>query len=204
MIFSKEGVRPDQEKVDYLQYLTPLSDKSKLESFLCMMQSNASFIPQFAKKSAVLTELTKGRAHFKWETKHQECFAQLITDFKKDTTLYYFDLNKQTFLITNAHKTGFGAILTQGDNESTAKATAIASRSTSLAEQQYPQIDLESRGVDYRLSRFNNYLVGSHDVNVVVTDHKLRHQDIDFKVFNNQSDYLSHAKPYTKMTEEEQ
>lgn len=43
MIFSKDGVRPDPEKVEDLQYLTPPSDKAELVSFLCMMQSNASF-----------------------------------------------------------------------------------------------------------------------------------------------------------------
>ena len=229
MIFSKDGVRPDPEKVEDLQYLTHPADKTELVSFLCMMQSNASFIPQFAKKSAVLRELTKGGTHFKWETKHQQCFEQLINDFKKDTTLRYFDVTKQTFLITDAHKTGLGAILAQGDSETSAKAVAIASRCTSPAEQRYPQIDLEAMGVDYGLSRFRNYLVGSPEVNVVVTDHKplvsifngrrrgsirtenvkLRHQDIDFTVVyrkgsSNQSDYLSrHAKPYTKLTEEE-
>ena len=229
MIFSNEGVRPDPEKVDDLQYLTPPSDKNELVSFLCMMQSNASFIPQFAKKSSVLRELTKGKAHFKWEERHQRCFEQLIADFKKDTTLRYFDIHKQTFLITDAHRTGLGAILAQGENEATAKAVAIASRCTSPAEQRYPQIDLEAIGVDYGLSRFRNYLVGSPDINVVVTDHKplvsifngrrrgsirtenvkLRHQDIDFNVVyrkgsENQSDYLSrHAKPYSKITDEE-
>ena len=148
MIFSEEGVRPDPGKVDDLQYLTPPTDKAELISFLCMMQSNASFIPQFAKKSADLRELTKGRTHFRWDVKHQQCFEQLIADFKKDTTLRYFDVTKPTFLITDAHKTGFGAILAQGDELSKAKAVAIASRSTSPAEQRYPQIDLEAMGVD--------------------------------------------------------
>ena len=230
MIFSEQGVRPDPEKVDDLQYLTPPADKAELISFLCMMQSNASFIPQFAQKSSVLRELTKGTAHFRWEKKHQQCFEELIADFKKDTTLRYFDVNKKTFLITDAHKTGLGAILAQGDSEATAKAVAIGLRCTSPAEQRYPQIDLEAIGLDYGRSRFRNYLVGSPEINVVVTDHKplvsifngrrrgsirtenvkLRHQDIDFEVVyrkgsTNQSDYLSrHAKPYTKTTEEEQ
>ena len=230
MIISEQGVRPDPEKVKDLQYITSPADKGELISFLCMMQSNAEFIPQFAKKSAVLRELTKGNVHFKWEQKHQECFEQLIGDFKEDTTLRYFDINKQTFLITDAHKTGFGAILAQGDELSSARAVAIASRCTSPTEKRYPQIDLEAVGVDYGLSRFRNYLVGSPDITVVVTDHKplvaifngrrrgsvrtenvkFRNQDIDFRVIyqkgsSNQSDYLSrHAKPFTKATEEEQ
>ena len=230
MIISEQGVRPDPEKVSDLQYITPPSDKAELISFLCMMQSNAEFIPQFAKKSAVLRTLTKGNAHFKWEQQHQQCFDELIADFKADTTLRYFDTTKQTFLITDAHKSGFGAILAQGEDQASAKAVAVASRCTSPPEQRYPQIDLEAVGVGYGLSRFRNYLVGSPDVTVVVTDHKplvsifngrrrgsirtenvkFRHQDIAFKVVyqkgsSNQSDYLSrHAKPFSKTTDEEQ
>ena len=46
MIFRKDGVRPDPEKVEDLQYLTHPADKAELVIFLCMMQSKASFIPQ--------------------------------------------------------------------------------------------------------------------------------------------------------------
>ena len=159
----------------------------------------------------------------------QQCFDKLISEFQADTTLRYFDKTKQTFLITDAHRTGFGAILAQGNDISSAKAVAVASRATSPSEQRYPQIDLEAVGVGYGLSRFRNYLVGSPNVTVVVTDHKplvsifnghrrgsirtenvkFRHQDIDFKVVyqkgsTNQSDYLSrHAKPYSDTSEEE-
>ena len=59
MIIGEHGVRPDPEKVSDLQYITAPTDKTELTSFLCMMQSNSDFIPQFAKKSAVLRELTK-------------------------------------------------------------------------------------------------------------------------------------------------
>ena len=41
-------------------------------SFLCMMQSNSDFIPNFSKESGALRELTKENAHFKWGNKHQE------------------------------------------------------------------------------------------------------------------------------------
>ena len=136
------------------------------------LSCNSDFIPQFAKKSAVLRDLTKGDALFKWESKHQLCFEQLVSDFKKDVTLRYFDITKPTFVITDAHKSGLGAILAQGDDLKSAKAVAVASRRTSPAEQHYPQIDLEATGVDYGLTRYRNYLLGSPQVTMVITDHK--------------------------------
>ena len=169
MIFGEYGVRPDPEKVEDLCYITPPKDKTELISFLCMMQSNSDFIPQFAKKSAVLRELTKGRVRFTWEPKHQQCFDELLKEFKKDVILRYFDKEKRTFVITDAHNSGVGVILAQGDDLKSAKAVAVASRRTSPAEQHYPQIDLEATGVDYGLTRFRKYLVGSPDVTMVIT-----------------------------------
>ena len=142
MIFGEFGVRPDPDKVDDLQYITPPTNKAELISFLCMMQSNAEFIPQFAMKSAILRELTKGNARFRWEKQHQQCFDYLISEFKKDITLNYFDLEKPTFIFADAHKFGLGTILAQGDDLRSAKAVAVSSRRTTPAEQHYPQIDL--------------------------------------------------------------
>ena len=50
MIYSSEGVRPDPEKVKALENIPPPMNKKDLRSFVCMMQSNGEFIPNFAKK----------------------------------------------------------------------------------------------------------------------------------------------------------
>ena len=59
MIVSDEGVRPDPEKVEALDHITPPRNKEELTSFLCMMQASADFMPGFAKKAAKLRELTQ-------------------------------------------------------------------------------------------------------------------------------------------------
>ena len=105
-----------------------------------MIQSNADFIPNFAKKSALLRDLTKGRAKFQWTKEHQNCFEELIAAFRKDVLLHYFDMEKPTFVFINAHKTGLGAMLAKGESKSTAKlSVALTSRTTSQAEYMYPQ-----------------------------------------------------------------
>ena len=49
MIFSSSRVRPDFEKTEALENLPPPENKSELKSFICMMQSNSDFIPNFSK-----------------------------------------------------------------------------------------------------------------------------------------------------------
>ena len=230
MIFGSEGTKPDPQKVEALEYITAPTNKDELISFLCMMQSNAEFISNFAKKSSPLRELTKGRVHFKWESKHQQCYEELIKEFRKDTLMRFFDRSKRIFIFTDAHKTGLGAMLSQGDDMESAKPVAFASRTTNKAEANYPQLDLEAMGLDFALRRFRRYLVGAPDIVTLVTDHKpllsifngnrkgsirsekikMRHQDIRFEVKYqkgtlNQTDYISRrGKPIGKVPVKEQ
>ena len=64
LIVSAEGVKPDPEKVEALEHLEAPRTKEEVRSFLCMMQSNAEFIPNFSKISANLRELTRDKVHF--------------------------------------------------------------------------------------------------------------------------------------------
>ena len=229
MIVGAEGIQPDPEKVEALSHISPPRNKDELNSFICMMQSNAEFIPEFAQKVAKLRELTKKSAKFSWKTEHQSCFEHLLERFKKETLLQFFDGRLQTFLFVDAHYTGLGSILAQGTTIDDARPVAIASRATSKAEKHYPQLDLEGLGVDFALRRFREYLVGSPSVVTVVTDHKplvpifnqnkrgsirthrvkLRHQDIPYVIEYrkgklNQSDFISrHSKPLKQLSAKE-
>ena len=230
MIFGADGVKPDPAKVEALDYITAPTCKEELISFLCMMQSNADFIPNFSKKSAPLRVLTKGRIHFKWKDKHQQCFEDLIQSFKQDTLLRYFDMSKPIYVFTDAHISGLGAMLGQGESMEKVKPIAFASRATNLAERNYPQLDLEAMGVDFGLRRFRKYVVGTPDPISIVTDHKplcpifngrrkgsirtekikMRHQDVRFQGFYqkgklNQTDFVSRrGKPLKEIPVDEQ
>ena len=230
MIVSGDGVRPNPEKIEALNHITPPASKEELTSFLCMMQANSEFIPGFAKKAARLRQLTQKAVRFSWKSDHQACFEELIKAFKKETLLCYFDPNLPTFVLVDAHHTGLGAILSQGHTLESARPVAVTSRTTNKSEKQYPQLDLEGASVDFGLRRFREYLVGSPHMIKVISDHKplvaifnhrrkgsirtqriaLRHQDIPYSVEYrkgafNQADFMSrHARPLAKLPREQQ
>ena len=79
------------------------------------MQSNSDFIPNFAKKSGILRELTKKNAQFKWGNEDQKCFEHPINSFCKDTLMRYFDMKKTIYIFTDIRISGLGAILAQGN-----------------------------------------------------------------------------------------
>ena len=220
LVISNDGISPDPDKVAALDHLTTPNSKEELVSFLCMMQSNADFIPGFSRKAALLRELTKKDSKFQWGKKHESCFRELVRSFRKDALLRYFDGNLQTFIFVDGHRTGLGALLAQGRTIDEARPVAVASRTTSPAEQHYPQLDLEAASLDFGLRRFREYVFGSPSLIKVITDHKplvpifndrrngsirtkriqLNHQDIPYiveyrKGVLNQVDYMSrHAR----------
>ena len=230
MIYSAAGVHPDPEKIEALDNIPRPTNKKDLRSFVCMMQSNSEFIPNFAKKIAPLRDLASSNTRFKWSDHHQQTFESIIADFKECVALSYFDMNQNTFVFTDGHKSGLGAILAQGETRDKARPVAFASRCTNKAEKGYSQLDLEAMSVDYALRRFRNYLVGSPHNATVVTDHnpllgvfngkrsgsirseriKMRHQDIPFKVeyqkgSKNAADFLSrHARSWSSLSSKEQ
>ena len=228
MIISDKGITPDPEKVKALKQATPPETKDEVLSFLCMINSHKDFIPNLAKKTVHLRQLTKKHKHFSWDKHCQEEFERLRNDLKEETLLQHYDPKMSTFIFVDAHKTGISAILAQGSNMTEAKPIAYASRATTDVESRYPQLDLEALSVDYGLRRFRFYLVGGPEI-VMVTDHKpleaifnnsrsgsirterikLRHQDIKYQVkwrkgTDNPADFLSrHATPKNKMPNEE-
>ena len=137
MIISADGVRPDPVKVEALEKLSPPESKEDLKSFICMMQSNSEFITSLAKCIAPLRKLLKLNCHYKWTKVHQEAFTDVLSAFKKESLLRYFDLSKNTFIFVDAHVTGLGAILAQGESIETAKTIEFASRSMSKAERRF-------------------------------------------------------------------
>ena len=104
ILFSSEEVKPDTEKIKALEDLQPPKNMAELKSFICMMPSNSDFIPYFSKLIAPLRILLNSKESFDWTTFHQNVFHKLFREFRKKTLLTYFDINKQTFIFTDAQK----------------------------------------------------------------------------------------------------
>ena len=215
LIISKDGLKPDPKKVDALKTASPPSSKAEITSFLCMMQSNKDFIPNLASRTQHMRKRLKKNYRFTWDKYCQKEFEDLKNSFSSETLLHHYDPKERTFISVDAHKTGLSAILMQGKTRDTSKPIAFASRTTTPAEQRYPQLDLEALSIDFGLRRFRYYIVGGPAVDVI-TDHKPlisifanrrkgsirtscikhRHQDIHYNVVwrkgcSNPADYLS-------------
>ncbi|XP_059098519.1 uncharacterized protein K02A2.6-like [Tigriopus californicus] len=201
VLVGQNGISPDPEKIEALQYARTPTSKKELISFLCMARANQDFIPAMASRTSSLRALTHKHARFRWEARHKEEFQSLCGALSGSIGLAFFNPKLPTHVIVDAHTDGLCAILAQGDTPLSGQAVAVASRATSEVEKRYPQLDLEAVAVDFGLRRFRPYLIGNPNV-VVHSDHKplvpifrnsrqgsirierikLRHQDITYRI----------------------
>ena len=219
-LVTHKGIKPDPQKVQAVHHAERPQNKDELKSFLCMIRSNGHFIPDLAAATANLRELTRDSNTFVWSKAHEIEFQNIKAAFTEDILLRHYDTNAPTFIFVDAHRTGLSAILTQGNSIEATKAVAVASRTTTNAEKNYSQLDLEATAIDFGLRQFRHILVGGPQT-TIVTDQQplvslwtskrkppsrierilLRHQDINHRVIwrkgkDNPADYPSrHAIP---------
>ena len=163
--------------------------------------------------SEPLRNLTKKQTTWKWTKVEQTAFDQLKGLLTSDTTMAYFDPEKNTELYTDASDVGLGAIICQHDPGSNQrKIIAYASRSLTDVEKRYSTTEKEALAIVYATDKFRLYLFGHHFT--LYTDHRpvqlifgnpmsrpparielwqLRLQEFSFDIhyLQNHADYLS-------------
>ena len=78
-------------------------------------------------------------------------------------------MEKPTFVFTEAHKTGLGAMLAQGESKVQRNLWHLHLEQLNCkTEYIHPQLDLEATGVDFGLRKFRHYLLRSPDETTVV------------------------------------
>ena len=71
------------------------------------------FIPRLSDHTADLRALLKKDAEFVWTPTHQQAYNKVKDLVCEETTLAFFDANKETGIQVNASSRGLGAVLIQ-------------------------------------------------------------------------------------------
>ena len=124
-----------------------------MHSFLGMVNFLNCYSPRLAELCAPLRSLILKDTHYIVTDEHRAAFTQLKQEFTTEITLPYFDRNKYTTLQTDASKKGFGAVILQ-DN----KPIYFASRSLTLAEKNYQNLEQECMAAIWGMEKFHFYL----------------------------------------------
>lgn len=164
-IFSKDGLKPDQSKVEAIIQMPTPECKKDVERFLGMVTYLAKFVPNMSQNTEPLRRLTRDEVAWHWEEEHQNTFNNLKTTLTEAPLLRYYDVKLPVTLSVDASKSGLGAVLLQEN-----KPVAYASRALTETEQRYAQIEKEMLAIVFGAERFHQYIYGK-EVDVQ-SDHK--------------------------------
>ena len=125
----------------------------------------AKVTPNLAETTAPMRSLLKKDSEFVWDCIQQTAHDKMKLLITSAGTLAYYDVKEEVTLGVDAFKHGLGAVLMQEG-----KPVAYASKSLSLAEQDYAQIEKEMYAIVLGTKRFHQYTYGRNIA--VTTDHK--------------------------------
>jgi transposase InsO family protein len=165
---TKNGIGVDPAKVEAIDRLETPTNRQKLRRFLGMATYYKRFVEHFSWIAAPLTQLTSINREYKWTPECQAAFDQLKSALKSTPLLAAPDFTKPFQLSTDASKIGIGAVLEQDGQP-----IAYASRTCSVAEQNYQATEQEALAVIWAVRHFRHYVYG-RELEILV-DHKPLH-----------------------------
>lgn len=165
-ILSKEGIKPNPDKVECIRKLKIPDTAKKIKSFLGLTGFYRKFIQNYAKIATPLTDaLKKGNKINVDDPKYIPAFEklkQLITNYP---TLRYPDFHKMFTLTTDASDKAIGAVLSQEGHP-----ISFASRTLNEHERHYSTIEKELLSIVWSTQYFRPYLYGVKFL--IKTDHR--------------------------------
>ena len=160
-IFGPDGVKLSDQRVRGLLDLQKPKDIKGVQRIVGSFIYIKNFIPNLADHLAPLTDLV-GKKKFLWEDIHQIAFDNLKRIISASALLNYIDRSKPLHLYVDSSQRATGAILFQGEpNSSDKKPILFLSRKfTSLQSKTYNSFELEACGLIDTLIRIE-YLIES-------------------------------------------
>lgn len=125
----------------------------------------ANFVPNSAKVTAPLGNLTRSEVDWFWDQNHEKSCQQL-KHLLSNAVLSFVDPKVDLEIETEASKDGLGVCLLQNGQP-----VAFSSRNLTKSEFNYTQIDKELLAIDFLCQKFHYWIHGMKNVGVNI-DHK--------------------------------
>ncbi len=163
--FSKDGLKPDEDKVKAIVEMKTPQNVKELERFLGMITYVSKFVPNVSQLTSPLRELLKKNNAWTWNDVHEKTFNDLKKILMEKPVLQFFDMKSPITLSVDSSKDGLGAVLLQHNLP-----VAYASKALNDTQRNYAQIEKETLAVVFGCEHFHQYIFGKSFT--VESDHK--------------------------------
>ena len=166
---TEHGIKADDKKLAAVRDMPEPQNITELRSFLGLCQQLAKFSHKLANLIEPLRALLSDKNEFVWAPNHTAAFQEIKTELTSPRVLQPYQPDKETKIMTDASRSGFGAILLQKSDKEF-HPVCFASKSLSHAEKRYSVIELEAASIVYACQKFDKYILGMKVS--IETDHK--------------------------------
>ena len=168
-----------KQRIEYLGFviqggsIQPSSDKTKcihefpvpkcrkdLRSFLGLVNSYRSLVPNYAEKSFDLYELLKQKNRFQWKNNHQRMFENLKVLMSSQPVVRIADLNREFIVRTDASDKAMAGVLQQVDDNGNRYVVEYFSKKFTDCQSRYATIEKEATALKTAIDKWSTYLKG--------------------------------------------
>ncbi|XP_043226784.1 uncharacterized protein K02A2.6-like [Amphibalanus amphitrite] len=167
---SGRGISPRDKGVEAIVEAPEPRDVSQLRSLLGSINYFAKLLPDLSTVLEPLYALTKKGATWRWTKECREAVNTVKKMLSGPRVLMTYDPDLPVKLITDASSVGVGAALLHVLPDGTERPIGYASRSLTVTERKYAQVEKEAAAVSYGVSRFHHFLYGKRFT--LVTDNR--------------------------------
>ena len=105
-VISKDGLKPDPEKVTAIKNMPKPTSKPEVLTLLGFVNYLAKFLPKLSDVSAPLRELTTSEAKFTWAGQHDEAFTTIQQLVIQHPVLKFYNVEEDVTVQTDASDKG--------------------------------------------------------------------------------------------------
>lgn len=149
-IVSKDGLKPDPNKVKAVEEMPQPTSKQEVLSLLGFVNYLSKFLPRLADVAQPLRDLTTKDARFTWSKQHDAAFKEVKKLVVNHPVLRYYSYEEEVTLQCDASEKGLGATLLQNGQP-----LAFASKTLTPTERRYTQIEKECLAIIFACQRFS-------------------------------------------------
>ena len=154
-LLSGQGLKVHPSKVAAVVKMPDPDNVSAVKRFIGKATYLPRYIPNLSSCLEPLRQLLTKDSAWNWGSEHVAAVEQVKKAATSAPTLQFFDAKRTTVLQCDASEGGLGAVLMQDGHP-----VAFASKSLSLAERSYGQIEKELLAVVLGAKRFHQYVYG--------------------------------------------
>ena len=165
-----QGVHTTPDKIAAIQRAPTPRNVKQLRSFLGLVQYYGKFIANLSSLLHPLYHLLKANVKWSWDARCNKAFEEAKQKLMEAPILAHYDPSRPLKLAADASAYGIGAVISHCYEDGSERPIAFTSRTLTVPEKNYAQIDKEALALIYGVQKFHVYLYGRRFT--LVTDHK--------------------------------